>query len=228
MRRGATFRYKQLGLDKSEYQSAAKAIERLIKRGVIKRASTGVFYKPKETPFGELKPREAELLRPYLFENGKRIGYVTGTSLYNKMGLTTQIPRRIKIASKQKRISTNLGATPVKPVKSYAEVSSRNYYLLEILDALKDFGRIQDIDKESAIKLILERIKKLSRSDISRMVKLSLKYPPRAKALLGAILEQLGNQQEIVELKSSLNPLTEYRLGINESTLPTSMNWEIN
>ena len=42
----------------------------------------------------------------YLFENKNRIAYITGTLLYNQLGLTTQIPAVIKIAS-QKRIYIN-------------------------------------------------------------------------------------------------------------------------
>ena len=50
--------------------AAAKAIERLIAKGVAKRVSNGVFYKPKKSVFGELKPSEDELLKQYLFEKG--------------------------------------------------------------------------------------------------------------------------------------------------------------
>src|SRR5699024_6917242 len=93
---GSTFKYEQLAIEPQEYVAAAKAIERLIEKDVIKRVSTGVFYKPKKTAFGELKPNEEEILKPYLFEKGKRIAYITGISLYNQMGLTTQIPTNIK------------------------------------------------------------------------------------------------------------------------------------
>ena len=101
---GETFTYKQLSINKNEYQSAAKSIERLIKKGVIKRVSPGIFFKPKQTVFGELMPNEEEMLKPYLFNNGKRIAYITGVYLYNKLGLTTQIPQIIKIASRNKEI----------------------------------------------------------------------------------------------------------------------------
>ena len=67
--------------------SIAKAIERLIDKGIIKRVSTGVFYKPKQTLLGELKPNEQELLKPCLFQNKKWIAYITGNSLYHRMGL---------------------------------------------------------------------------------------------------------------------------------------------
>ncbi len=53
---GETFAYKDLSLEKDEYQSAAKSIERLIKKGIIKRVSPGIFFKPKQTIFGELLP----------------------------------------------------------------------------------------------------------------------------------------------------------------------------
>src|SRR5690606_2983834 len=89
---GTTFKYGQLDIKPQEFGAAAKAMERLIAKDAIKRVSTGVFYKPKKTVFGELKPSEEELLKPYLFERGKRSAYITGTSLYNRLGLTTQIP----------------------------------------------------------------------------------------------------------------------------------------
>lgn len=92
MQDGTTFKYQQLAIAPEEYSAATKAIERLIKKGVISRASTGVFYKPKKTAFGSLKPKEEELLKPYLFEGGNRVAYVTGTALFNRMGLTTQVP----------------------------------------------------------------------------------------------------------------------------------------
>jgi hypothetical protein len=101
---GATFKYQQLDIQVNEYSAAAKAIERLIAKGIKKRGTTGVFYKPKQTIFGELLPREKEIIKPYLYENGKRIAYVTGTALYNNLGLTTQVPKVIKIACRSKQI----------------------------------------------------------------------------------------------------------------------------
>ena len=225
MQEGTTFKYQQLGIDQFEYSAAAKAIERLIKKGIIKRVSTGVFYKPKQSAFGELRPREEELLKPYLFQDGKRIAYITGGSLYNRMGLTTQVPKTIKVASKVKRVTTKIGKTQVKPVKSYVDVTNENYYLLEILDALKDFKSIPDLDKKSAITLLKNEIGKLSENDLSKMIRYALKYPPRATALLGAILELSKKKKGLESLKTNL---TTYKLGIKKETLPTAPEWNIN
>ena len=227
MKEGTTFKYQQLGITQSEYSAATKAIGRLIKKGIIKRVSTGVFYKPKRSAFGELRPREEELLKPYLFQDGKRIAYITGGALYNRMGLTTQVPKTIKVASKIKRVTTKIGKTQVKPVKSYVDVTNENYYLLEILDAIKDFKTIPDLDKKAAITLLKKKISTLSDNDRSKMIRCALKYPPRTIALLGAILELSKEKNGLEGLKKSLNPLTTYKLGIQIDTLPTGPKWNI-
>lgn len=228
LQEGTTFKYQHLGIHQSEYSATAKAIERLIKKGIIKRVSTGVFYKPKQSAFGELKPREEELLKPYLFENQKRTAYITGGSLYNRMGLTTQVPKTIKVASKAKRVTTKIGNTYVKPVKSYVSVTNENYHHLEILDALKDFKTIPNLDKKSVITILKNKIDKLPENDRLKMIRYAFKYPPRATALLGAILEVLKKKNGLENLKTNLNPLTTYKLGIKEEILPTAPNWNIN
>ena len=224
---GTTFTYQTLSVKADEYAATAKALERLIKKEVIKRVSTGVFYKPKQTIFGELMPREEELLKNYLFNNDKRIAYITGLSLYNKLGLTTQVPKTIKIASRDKRIFASIGNLKGKPVKSYIDVSDKNYYILEILDALKDFKQIPDMDKKSGLLLLADRIKKWEKKDKTLLIKYALKYPPRVRAILGAILENFITSEDVKPLKESLNPLSQYEYNIAETILPNAKNWNI-
>jgi hypothetical protein len=224
---GTTFKYQELGIEPKEYSAAAKAIERLLKKGIINRASTGVFYKPKKTAFGDLKPREEELLRPYLFDGSKRIAYITGSSLYNKMGLTTQVPKNIKVASRGKRVITQIGNIKITPVKSYVEITNDNYELLETLDVLKDFKRIPDLDKKLVIDVILQKIKILNTSNITKLIKIALKYPPRVRAFLGALMSALKVKQNLQLLKNSINPLTMYEYGIKKEQLSTIANWNI-
>src|SRR5690625_3109074 len=149
---GRIFGYDELLLSKSDYTSAAKVIERLRKSGVIKRFAKGMFYKPEQTIFGELKPDREEQLRSYLFENNKRIAYETGVSLYNRMGLTTQMSFRIRIASRDKRIRINSESLKASGVKSYAEVTEDNYKTLGLLDAFKDAKRIPDCSVSQAVR----------------------------------------------------------------------------
>lgn len=224
---GKTFGYDDLRIAREKYTTAAKVLERLQTEGLIKKISKGVFYKPEQTVFGELKPDYSEQLRSYLFDNGKRIAYETGFSLYNRMGLTSQMAFRIKIASRSKRISINRGALKADAVKSYTEVTDTNYELLGFLDAIKDIKRIPDCTVSKAVKIISSKISNLNEKQIAEMVKYALLYPPRVRALTGAILEYLNIQVNTEKLKQSLNPLTKIQLGLKESELPTIQNWNI-
>lgn len=227
MQDGTIFKYQELAIAQEEYTAATKAIERLIKKGLISRASTGVFYKPKKTAFGNLKPKEEELLKPYLFDDGKRIAYITGTSLYNRMGLTTQVPKNIRVASRSKRIVTKVGSIQVKPVKSYLDVTNDNYYLMELLDVLKDFKTIPDTEKSQVIKFMFQKIKGLTNKEKKEFVDISLKYPPRVRAFAGAILNEINPGKPVEELKKSINPLTIYEFGINKKQLSNIEYWNI-
>lgn len=224
---GTTFDYQTLMIGRDEYAAASKALERLVKKDIINRYSSGVFFKPKQTVFGALKPNEQELLKTYLFENGKRIAYITGISLYNRLRLTTQVPKTIKIACRDKRIFASVGSIKGKAVKSYVDVTNDNYYLLELLDALKDFNQIPDLDPSAGIMLLGNTLKNLTNKERDKMIKYALKYPPRARALLGAILEMFVKEANVTPLRNSLNPLSEYQYKIPEFALPNAQNWKL-
>ena len=225
---GKTFGYQDLSIEKEVYVTAAKIMERLQKDGFIKKLSKGQFYKPEKTVFGELKPDYNELLRPYLFENGKRIAYETGTTLYNKLGFTTQIAFTIKIASRGKQFSINRENLKLKTVKSYAEITEKNYETLGLLDVFKDIKQIPDCSVNKAINRIFVIINQQDAKQIDQLIKYALVYPPRVRALLGAVLERIGNNKNgLDDLKNSLNPLTNIKLGVSEEVLPNKQNWNI-
>lgn len=79
-----------------------------------------------------------------------------------------------------------------------------------------------------AINRLRAIVKELNEKQTASLLKYALKYPPRVRALVGAILENLGSKaQGIEKLKDSLNPLTIIKLGVKESELPTKSNWYI-
>lgn len=224
---GSTFRYRDFNIPADKLTTAAKAVERLLKKGVIKKLSKGIFYKPKQTSFGNLTPSNNDVIKSYLFDNNKRIAYITGYYLYNDLGLTTQIPNTIKIASLNKRITIDKGAVKAKPAKSYVEVTGGNYYLLGLLDALKDFNDIADLNSGLAIKRLIFLIQLLNQKQLKNILKYAYKYPPRVRAILGAILEFIQANILLDKLKLSLNPLSGYYFVIKDEDLPTIKNWNI-
>lgn len=221
------FGYTQLDIEPDNFYTVAKVLERLQKQGVIKRAAKGIFYKPKLSIFGELGLDYDALLNSYLFKNEKRIGYVTGTTIYNELNLTTQIPNVTKIATRTenvRRIKTN--SFRVKIVKPNTEITEENYQLLSLLDALKDFKKIPDLDKKSGITILSNKLKELNAVQTNLFIKCALKYPPRVRAFTGALLENINVSDNLYLLKKSLNPLSEYEYGV-ENILSTAKNWNI-
>ncbi|NEN24270.1 hypothetical protein G3O08_12225 [Cryomorpha ignava] len=224
---GEVFTYDTLAIPKDKFSAAAKALSRMVADGVIKRFKNGKYYKPKQTVFGEIKPREDALINSYLFENNKQVAYITGVRLYNQFGLTTQVSNVVKLASKDKIIKAKIGSLVIKPAKSYVAVSKSNVRFLQLLDVFKDFKSIPDMNQEVGVTFLKESIKKLSEAERVKLVAFAKLYPPKVRALLGSILEVLCYDELSKPLKQTLNSLSRFEFGISENTLPTISNWNI-
>jgi hypothetical protein len=222
------FGYVDLGIEPANFVTAAKALERLQKKGTIKKVSKGMFYKPKMTRYGPLGPDYNTILNNFLFKNGKRVGYITGGELYNQLNLTTQNYFRTKVATNISRKKIETGWLKTSTVKAYTEITDENYQLLGILDALKDIKNISDTSTTQVIKILAGKLIKFNQKDIEILIKLSFSYPPRVRALLGSIIEEIFTTiVDLSDLKNTLNPSTVYKLKIKESDFPTIKNWNI-
>lgn len=82
-----------------------KVISRLVPSGKIAKLAKGKFYKPEKTPFGTLAPDFKQVVKDLLESNGKIVGYLTELSVYNKLGLTTQVSNAIQIGRNEIRSS---------------------------------------------------------------------------------------------------------------------------
>jgi len=225
---GDVFGYDVLGITPDEVLAASKALSRLVDKGVIKRARKGYYYKPKVSVFGEQKPREDVLLSLYLFEKNKQVAYVTGTRLYNRLGLTTQVPNSVRIASLDRQVKGKVGNTIVKPAKSYVKVTADNIKYLEILDVIKDLNTIPDLEKTDGIVYLKNVLRGFDATEIKKLVTYGASYPPKVRALLGALLEELKiNFSTYNVLKRSMNPSSSFDYGINSQLLSTVTSWNI-
>lgn len=222
------FGYADLGIEPAEFVTAAKALERMQKKGTIKKVSKGVFYKPEISIFGPMPPNYNKILQNYLYKNGERVGYITGGELYNSLNLTTQNYFRSKIATKRNRKKIEISWLKATSVKAYVDVTENNFKLLGLLDAIKDIKIIADTTANDALKILIPKIQLLASNNIQELIKLGLQYPPRARALLGAIIENAFKDAfDLEPLRASLNPTTLYKLNIRESVLPTIKKWNI-
>ena len=222
---GKVFGYDKLNLESDQFVAASKALQRLKNKGIIKSISPGMFYIPIKSVFGELKPGGGDIVEKYLFNGGKRVGYLTGIGIYNQMGFTTQVSKIYKIAYFNRRISTKVGTATIKSARSYVSITKYNYRSLQLLDVIKDFNEIPDMNIAGGILLLKSKIKSANKK---QMIECSKKYTPRVRALLGAILDYLNyDQKNLVLLKDSINQLSSFKYGIKKKMLPTMINWNI-
>jgi len=103
LRKGYVFSYSDLPIEVNQKDAAIKALNRMVASGKIAKLAKGKYYKPETTPFGTLLPSQNQVVKDLLEEDGKMIGYLTGYSIYNKLGLTTQVSNTIQIGRNQIR-----------------------------------------------------------------------------------------------------------------------------
>lgn len=224
---GYVFTYTDFTTKVNQKEAVIKALNRMAVSGKIAKLAKGKYYKPENTPFGNLRPSQAQVVKDLLEENGKITGYLTGYSIYNQLGLTTQISNTIQIGKNQVRPRFKRAGYTISFVKQKNTITKENIPLLQLLDAIRYVKKIPDASIETSGKRFLAIIKKLSEREVNTLVKLALKYSPATRALTGALLEQL-NQRKIAEpLLKSLNPITKYDLQGASKVLSTTEKWNI-
>ena len=225
--KGYVFTYDDFINDVHNKETIIKSLNRLVLSGKIKKISKGKYYKPEETIFGTLQPNQVQVVKDLLEKNGKQIGYLTGISIYNKLGLSTQISNTIQIGTTELRFSFKRGSYNISFIRQKNTITKKNIFLLQILDVIRYIKKIPDITVKSACKRLLVIVKELSKEEKITIVRLARKYPPATRALLGALLEETGNNLLAEPLKRTLNPITIYKLPEAGKVLSTSQNWNI-
>ncbi len=209
-----------------EHQRAlVKALNRRVQKGELKKIAKGKFFKPQVTVFGEVMPDISELVKDYLKQGDNIVGYITGTQAFAKMGLTTQISTEILIGTNNYRKPRIRNGYSIRFVSQKNKIDEGSIDLLRLLDAIKMINEIPATTPSEvtlSLILIIKELEKAQRLELSGLAKA---YTPKVRALLGAILEYVGD--ETSALKSSLNGVTTYNVGITEKTLPTIANWNI-
>lgn len=224
---GHVFTYTDFSMEVNQKEAVIKALNRMVASGKITKLSKGKYYKPENTPFGKLQPNQAQVVKDLLEENGKIKGYLTGYGIYNQLGLTTQVSNTIQIGKNQVRSKFRRDFYTISFIKQKNTITKENIPFLQILDSIRYIKKIPDASIESSCKRFLAIIKKLDEKEINTLVRLSLKYPPSTRALLGALLEQLQQGKATESLFKSLNPITRYKLSGAAKAISTAEKWNI-
>ena len=134
--------YKEKLSDAVEEAAYYKALERMCSAGELARAAKGIYYLPKKNKYGSVPPSDREIVDAFT-RNGK--GTVIGYSLYNSLGLTTQIPKTVEVLSSVlEEFSKTIGNVVVH--KSDLIFSDAVENIVHGLDVLQNFSSIQNLN----------------------------------------------------------------------------------
>ena len=225
--RGYVFTYSEIRDNVDKAEAVIKSLNRMVASGKLRKISKGRFYKPENSPFGELEPSEYQVAKDLLRKDNKIIGYLTGLSIYNKLGLTTQVSNTIQIGRNSTRPSLVRGKYKISFVLQKNPINKKNISLLQLLDAIKYFKKIPDSDTKFLINRFKILLSDLSNKQLKKLVQLLMQYPANTRALTGALLDEIGKAEFTKEIKSSLNPISVYKLKIPQEILSTAKNWNI-
>jgi predicted transcriptional regulator of viral defense system len=127
-------------------------LKRLADKGVIERFQKGVYYRVKQTAFGKTRPSDEFLEAQLLTRRGNEIiGYETGHSLMNRIGLTTLVPKKREIATNAYR--KNINSRFIIARKPAITVNSNNFRYLQFLDVVRDLPEAH-VDTENPRRLL--------------------------------------------------------------------------
>lgn len=218
------------GLDKHK-DAVYVTLNRLAGEGIIKNYTKGVYFKPKQSRFGQIGLDKRQLIeKKYLRLGGKILGYVTGPQIWNEWGITTQIPNKIWIAQnvRQKKIDNDLNVTVIK---AKGEIKVKNIRALQFLDIIDQIDLIQDTDKEDVvIKLIAIYRDKFDVGDRIATLEVVKKYNKNVKVIFGLIVEAVGIKDEyfmalVKSLQEDVQKGKKTIIDINPDVFAGNRNW---
>lgn len=204
------------------FTAVAQALSRLTREGKLERLSKGVYYRTRETVFGKSCPNPSTLQK--LASNDNSI-FPAGIAAANLLGFTTQTAR-------QSEVATNAPSLPRKLIGSNAIVHTRRPEAwarlheadAALLDFLRRGGRTSELSPPETIRKTLALLSEKNR--LTHLLKVADYEPPRVRAMLGAMAEQLEYPAPVLRrLRASLNPLSRFDFGLF-AALPRARAWQ--
>lgn len=204
------------------FEAAAQALSRLTRQGAIERLSKGVYYRTRETSLGKSRPNPAAIQK---LASTRKTVYPAGVAAANLLGFTTQTARHAEVA-------TSAGSLPRKLVGDKTIIHTRRPQgwatLTEadaaLLDFLRGGGKTSELSPEQTIRRTLTLLSEKGRFE--RLANIAASEPPRVRAMLGAVGEQLGKSRTALQrLHDSLNPFSRFDFGLLAG-LPHAHLWQ--
>jgi Family of unknown function (DUF6088) len=191
--------------------AVAQTLSRLSRQGVIERLGKGLYYRPRQTAFGPSLPNMARVRSLALSQKGV---FPAGIAAANLLGFTTQNAARIELATDSASLPRLfLGKDALVHTRRPPAWRTLSETDAALLDFLRNRGASSELPPEETVEKLLGYFGEPGRFD--RLLEVAPTEPPRVRAMLGAIGEQLGQtESRLAKLRESLNPLSRFDFGI--------------
>jgi len=144
--------------------------------GNFKRYQKGIYYNAIKTSFGLATLSTTDVIqKQYIFDHDRRIGYETGPSLMQKVGLTTQIPIMIYVATNKVRNSRKDSVKKICLMKPVVAVTEKNFKYLQFLDMLENKFEIE-VEVAQPDKIMQKAFRQFQLDEIT-LIKYATVYP---------------------------------------------------
>jgi len=202
--------------------AVAQALSRLRRQGMLERLSKGVYYRARQTSFGKSLPNPAAMKK--LAARHKQI-FPSGIVAANLLGFTTQTARHSEVAtsalSLPRKLIGNDTVIHARRPEAWTGLSEADAALL---DFLRRGGRTSELSPQETIRRTLALFSEKGRFE--RLLKIADSEPPRVRAIMGAIGEQIGKKRAgLTQLRASLNPFSRFDFGVLAG-LPRARPWQ--
>jgi hypothetical protein len=204
------------------FMAVAQALSRLTREGVIQRLGKGLYYRSRPTAFGASRPNSAQVRSLPIRRRGV---FPAGVAAANVLGFTTQNPARVEVAtnglSLPRLIVGKETVIHTRRPESWQGLSETDAALL---DFLRNRGKSSDLSPEETVDKLLEFFREPGRFE--RLLKVAPSEPPRVRAMLGAIGQQLGQaESRLASLRTNLNTLSRFDFG-SLAALERAREWQ--
>jgi predicted transcriptional regulator of viral defense system len=193
------------------FAAVAQALSRLSRVGAIERLSKGVYYRGRQTAFGKSRPNPTAIQE---LAGRRKPVFPSGIAAANALGFTTQNARTGEIATSATSLPRKLiGQDTVihtRRPEAWARLSQAD---AAFLDFLRHAGKSSELPPNETIRRTLDLLSERGRFE--RLLKVADTEPPRVRALLGAMGQQLGKDPSALRhLRETLNPFSRFDFGI--------------
>lgn len=204
------------------FEAVAQALSRLTRQGRLARLSKGIYYSSRQTAFGTSQPNPAAIQK---LASRRRGVFPSGIAAANLLGFTTQTASRSEVSTSALSLPRKLvGSDTVihtRRPEAWAALSDNDAALL---DFLRRSGRTSELSPEETIRRTIKLLSEKGRFE--RLLAVAASEPPRVRAMIGAIGEQLGKDRTgLRRLRDSLNPFSRFDFGLLAG-LRHAPNWQ--